>query len=78
MTETVSGRSKGRGKAKGVTVERVPMSDAIKADPDYSDPVPDIRYDGRFNLRVARTGTGKVEKPALRREAERRLAATKE
>lgn len=42
----------------GVTVERVPLSDAIKSDADYSDPVPDIRYDGRFNLRIARKGTG--------------------
>lgn len=48
-----------------VTVEPVPMSDAIKADPDYSDPVPDIRYDGpplRFNLRVVRKGTGNGRK----------------
>jgi acetylornithine deacetylase len=45
-------------KIPGVTVERVPMSDAIKKDPDYSDPVPDIRYDGRFNLRVVRKGGG--------------------
>ncbi|MBI5381211.1 MAG: M20/M25/M40 family metallo-hydrolase [Opitutae bacterium] len=42
----------------GVTVERVPLSNAIKKDPDYSDPVPDINYDGRFNLRVIRKGTG--------------------
>ncbi len=42
----------------GVTVERVAMSDAIKNDPDYSTPVPDIKYDGRFNLRVIRKGEG--------------------
>lgn len=42
----------------GVSVERSPMTDAIKDDPDYSDPVPDIRYDGRFNLRVVRPGSG--------------------
>lgn len=42
----------------GVTVEKVPLSDAIKDDPDYSWPVPDIRYDGRFNLRVVRKGAG--------------------
>ncbi|MEX0776727.1 MAG: M20/M25/M40 family metallo-hydrolase [Phycisphaeraceae bacterium] len=42
----------------GVTVQRVPMSEAIKQDPDYSDPVPDIKYDGRFNLRVVRKGSG--------------------
>jgi acetylornithine deacetylase len=43
----------------GVKVERVPLSDSIKKDPDYSDPVPDIKYDGRFNLRLRRKGTGK-------------------
>jgi len=39
-------------------VERVGMSDAIKADPDYSDPVPDLSYERRFNLRVTRQGSG--------------------
>lgn len=39
-------------------VERVPLSDALKQDPDYSDPVPGIAYDGRFNLRVIRSGCG--------------------
>ena len=41
-----------------VEVEKAFMSDALLNDRDYSDPVPDIRYDGRFNLRVARRGTG--------------------
>ena len=41
-----------------VEVEQVPMSDTLIEDPDYSDPVPDIRYDGRFNLRLRRKGTG--------------------
>lgn len=41
-----------------VDVEKVPMSDALRDDPDYSTPVPDITYDGRFNLRVVRKGTG--------------------
>ena len=45
-------------KKLGVTVERVPMFDSIKNDPDYSTPVPDIKYDGRFNLRVVRKGIG--------------------
>ena len=49
-------------KKLGVTVERVPMTDAIKNDPDYSTPVPDIKYDGRFNLRVIRKGTGNGRK----------------
>ncbi len=42
----------------GVTVEKVPLSDSIKNDPDYSTPVPDIKYDGRFNLRIVRKGRG--------------------
>ena len=42
----------------GVSVERIPLSDALKQDPDYSTPVPGITYDGRFNLRVVRPGTG--------------------
>jgi acetylornithine deacetylase len=45
-------------KLPGVQVQRVPMSNAIKQDMDYSDPVPDIQYDGRFNLRVVRAGKG--------------------
>lgn len=43
-------------------IERIPMSDAIIEDPDYSDPVPDIEYDGRFNLRVNRNGKGNGRK----------------
>jgi acetylornithine deacetylase len=39
-------------------VERVAMSDDIINDQDYCDPVPDIKYDGRFNLRVSRKGKG--------------------
>jgi acetylornithine deacetylase len=42
----------------GADVQRVPLSNALKKDPDYSDPVPDIPYDGRFNLRVVRRGAG--------------------
>ena len=42
----------------GFAVEERPMSDALKNDPDYSSPVPDLRYDGRFNLRIARAGRG--------------------
>jgi len=42
----------------GVTVERVLLSDELKRDPDYSDPVPDLAYTGRFNLRIIRHGTG--------------------
>lgn len=39
-----------------VTVEKVPLSDALKSDPDYSSPIPDIAYDGRYNLRVTKKG----------------------
>ena len=39
-------------------VEQVYMDDSLRDDPDYSDPVPDIGYDGRFNLRLVRPGTG--------------------
>jgi len=42
----------------GVEVERVPLSDRLRDDPDYCDPIPDIRYDGRFNLRIASKGHG--------------------
>jgi acetylornithine deacetylase len=49
-------------KKLGVNVERVPLSDALKKDPDYSDPIPDIGYDGRFNLRVVRKGVGQGKK----------------
>lgn len=41
-----------------VEVERVPMSDAILDDPDYSSPMEGIKYDGRFNLRVSKPGAG--------------------
>lgn len=39
-------------------VERVPLSDALLDDEDYSDPVPGLRYDGRSNLRLRRAGAG--------------------
>jgi acetylornithine deacetylase len=38
--------------------ERIDLSDSILQDPDYSDPVPGIGYDGRFNLRLLRRGAG--------------------
>jgi len=43
----------------GVEVARVPLSDAIKQDEDYSSPIPDLRYDGRFNLRLRLPGSGR-------------------
>jgi len=42
----------------GVETEEVGLSDAIVDDPDYSDPVPDLKYGGRFNLRIVRKGSG--------------------
>jgi acetylornithine deacetylase len=42
----------------GIEVRRVPLSDSIKQDEDYSSPVAGIRYDGRFNLRLCLPGNG--------------------
>jgi acetylornithine deacetylase len=39
-------------------VQRVPMTNALRDDPDYSDPVEGIEYDGRFNVRAALAGAG--------------------
>lgn len=39
-----------------VEIEKIPMSDELKSDPDYSSTIPDITYDGRFNLRILRKG----------------------
>jgi acetylornithine deacetylase len=39
-----------------VEIEKIPLSDSLKSDPDYSSPVPDITYDGRCNLRIVRKG----------------------
>ncbi len=50
--------AEGEFKRLDVEVERVPLSDAIKDDEDYSSPVPDIKYDGRFNLRLCLPGSG--------------------
>ncbi len=41
-----------------VQTDKVPLSDDIIKDPDYCDPVPDIKYNGRFNLRISRKGLG--------------------
>jgi acetylornithine deacetylase len=49
-------------RSPGVRFERVPLSDSLLQDPDYSDPVPGLKYDGRFNLRIERDdpGSGKT------------------
>ena len=49
----------------GVAVEKVPLFDTLKNDPDYSTPVPNIKYDGRFNLRLVRKGQGGGQKLLL-------------
>lgn len=41
-----------------VDVEKVEISDSIVSDPDYCNSIPDLKYDGRFNLRIARKGSG--------------------
>lgn len=33
-------------------VERIPLSNSIKQDEDYADPVPGLDYEGRFNVRA--------------------------
>ncbi|HWQ56875.1 MAG TPA: M20/M25/M40 family metallo-hydrolase [Bryobacteraceae bacterium] len=39
-------------------VERVPLSNALREDEDYADPIPGIDYEGRFNIRFRRPGAG--------------------
>lgn len=39
-------------------VERVALSNALREDEDYSDPIPNLDYEGRFNLRLRRPGAG--------------------
>ena len=39
-------------------VECVPLSNALRDDPDYSDPVPNLDYEGRSNLRFRLPGSG--------------------
>ncbi len=39
-------------------VKLVPLSDDLLNDPEYSSPIPDIKYDGRHYLRLKINGTG--------------------
>lgn len=39
-----------------VEIEKIPLSDCLKSDSDYSSPVKDIAYEGRCNLRIVRKG----------------------
>jgi acetylornithine deacetylase len=40
------------------SVEQIPISNSLRDDEDYSDPIPDLTYHGRFNLRVVYRGAG--------------------
>lgn len=42
----------------GLKVTQVPLSEALRDDPDYSSPAPIKAYDGRYNLRVQLPGSG--------------------
>jgi acetylornithine deacetylase len=39
-------------------VELIPLSDTLLKDPEYSSPIPGIKYDGRHYLRLKLNGTG--------------------
>lgn len=39
-------------------VERVPLSNTLRDDQDYADPIPGLDYEGRFNVRFRRPGSG--------------------
>lgn len=44
--------------ALGLEVERIHLTNDLRADPDYSDPIPDLDYTGHFNVRVKMPGQG--------------------
>jgi len=48
--------------SRNVQIEQIPLSNALINDPDYCNPVTDIKYNGRFNLRLSRPGTGNGRK----------------
>lgn len=39
-------------------VDEVPLSNDLRRDKDYADPIPDLDYEGRCNLRIRVPGTG--------------------
>ena len=41
-----------------IEVEQVPLAQSITFDAEYSNPISDINYDGRFNLRMRLPGSG--------------------
>jgi acetylornithine deacetylase len=44
--------------AEVAEVERIPLSNALRDDEDYADPLPGLEYEGRSNLRLRVAGTG--------------------
>ncbi len=48
--------------ALDVNVEKIPLSDSLRDDEDYSSPLPGLSYNGRYNLRLNRTGRGHGKK----------------
>ncbi len=40
-------------------VERIPLTNALREDEDYADPIAGIEYDGRFNVRARVAGEGR-------------------
>ncbi len=44
--------------ARIADVRQVPMDNSLRDDRDYSDPIADIQYDGRHNLRICQVGSG--------------------
>jgi acetylornithine deacetylase len=48
----------GQFREVGIAIRRQPMDNRLRSDPDYSTPVPDLDYEGRFNLRACLPGTG--------------------
>jgi acetylornithine deacetylase len=45
--------------AELAAVERVPLSNSLREDEDYADPIPGIEYEGRFNVRARVAGADK-------------------
>jgi acetylornithine deacetylase len=55
----------GKRFAELAQVEPVALSNAIRQDPDYSDPIAGLEYDGRSNLKVRLPGSGRGRKLLL-------------
>ena len=44
--------------AEFAEVQRIPLSNALREDPDYCDPIPGLDYEARFNVRACLPGIG--------------------